>query len=116
MAMNQRGMTLIEVMVAMAVLAMAGLALLKTSHEQVRNMNALEQKQIAGWVADNQLTLQMLRPSPGSGIQQQAGRVWYWRVTYVPTSQPGVTAVEVEVRDRQDDRDPLVRLNSWRLD
>lgn len=115
---NQQGMTLIEVMVAMAILAMAGLALLKTNHEQVRNLNYLEQKQFASWVADNQLTLMRLQPATTSqqqGEVSMAGQKWYWRSHAVPTNQPEVNAIEVEVRARADDPTALVRLYSWRL-
>lgn len=117
--MNQRGMTLVEVMVALLILTSAGLALIKTRQEQVRNIDYLEKKQIARWVADNQLTLLTLAPTPGAAAMQgesvQLGTRWYWRARQVPTSQPGVTAVEVSVSERPDAASPLVVLHSWRL-
>ncbi|WP_413676605.1 type II secretion system minor pseudopilin GspI [Pantoea dispersa] len=117
--MKQRGMTLIEVMVALLILASAGLALVKTSQEQVRNLDYLQQKQIASWVADNQLTLLRLMPSASTAVQQgeslQLGRRWYWRARQVATSQPGMLAIEIAVSDRPDATSPLIRLHSWQL-
>ncbi|MFM5136527.1 prepilin-type N-terminal cleavage/methylation domain-containing protein, partial [Aeromonas rivipollensis] len=39
-----RGMTLLEVMVALAVFAIAGLAVMKTASEHLSGLNYLEQK------------------------------------------------------------------------
>ncbi|WP_449556072.1 type II secretion system minor pseudopilin GspI [Huaxiibacter chinensis] len=117
--MKQDGMTLIEVMVALLILASAGLALIKTSQEQVRNLDYLQQKQIASWVADNQLTLMKLSPESGvagrKGESLQLGRFWYWHARQVPTSQPGMVAIEMAVYDRPDATSPLIRLHSWQL-
>lgn len=116
--MNQQGMTLIEVMVAMAVLATAGLALMNISRQQLGNLDYLEQKQIAGWVADNQLALAQLQPRVGPAPQQgeslQAGRLWYWTLKSIATTQPGIVALEVEVRTSPESEPPLARLHSWR--
>lgn len=116
---NQQGMTLIEVLVAMAILAMTGLALMKTNQQQVRNLSYLEQKQLASWVADNQLALMRLQPTgasaEGSGEAKMGGQNWYWRSHKVPTNKPEIFALEVEVRATPQDAAPLVRLYSWRL-
>lgn len=58
--MNARGMTLLEVMVALAVFAIAGLAVMKTASEHLSGLNYLEQKTLATWVVENQLVQQKL--------------------------------------------------------
>ncbi|MGL4715173.1 MAG: GspI family T2SS minor pseudopilin variant ExeI, partial [Aeromonas sp.] len=58
--MHARGMTLLEVMVALAVFAIAGLAVMKTASEHLFALNYLEQKTMATWVVENQLVQQKL--------------------------------------------------------
>ena len=52
---KQAGMTLIEVMVALAVFALAGLAVMQATLQQTRQLGRMEEKTLAGWLADNQL-------------------------------------------------------------
>lgn len=51
----QKGMTLLEVMVALVVFALAGIALMKTTAQQVRGISWMEDKILASWLADNQM-------------------------------------------------------------
>ncbi|HEJ9097001.1 type II secretion system minor pseudopilin GspI [Serratia odorifera] len=116
--MKARGMTLLEVMVALAILALAGLAVMKTSGEQIRNLDRLEQKQFAAWVADNQLTLlrlQQVWPAERwhHGVSVMAGLEWHWRWRGVATSAAALRAVEIEVRLDVEDAAPLALLRSY---
>jgi len=112
---RQRGMTLIEVMIAMALLAIAGLALMKTSQEQVRNLSYLEQKQLAGWVAANQMALLHLAPAavPEHGEVTLAGEQWRWQRIMQPTTEAGIKRVEMAVWHNRAEGTPLVRLFGW---
>lgn len=118
--MKQRGMTLLEVMVALALLATVGLALMKTSSEQVGNLTRLEQKQFALWVADNQLAqLQLQNQWPDlnwhHGSTVMADREWYWRWRGVSTSDSRLRALEIEVRLARTESSALATLNSWQV-
>jgi general secretion pathway protein I len=113
-------MTLLEVMVALAILALAGLAVMKTSGEQVRNLTRLEQKQFAAWVAENQLTqLRLQRTWPAEswhqGSSTMAGQEWQWRWRGVATSAPALRAVEIEVRLTADDSPALAQLRGYQV-
>lgn len=117
--MNCRGMTLLEVMVAMVLLAVAGLALLGTSGGQLQHLSRLEQQQLAYWLADNQLKRLQLQPQwPDErwhyGESEMAGQRWYWRWRGVSTSQPRLRALEIEVRRQKNARHVLATLHSWR--
>jgi general secretion pathway protein I len=84
-----RGFTLVEVLVALLVLALALGALQLRIAAYVDNAAYLRDKTVANWVALNQLELlriaQRFDASPPAGIQQgtaaMAGRTWYWALT-----------------------------------
>lgn len=105
--MNCRGMTLLEVLVALAILALAGMAVIKSTGEQVRNLSHLEKKQFAAWVAENQLVrlqLQNIWPEERwhEGESIMTDTTWYWRWRGVATSNVQLRALEIEVAE--DDR------------
>ncbi len=113
----QRGFTLLEVMVAMAVFAYAGLAVMNSASEHLRGLSHLEQKAIAGWVASNQLMeLRLTATWPGErwvkGTVAMAGHSWYWQYRGQATMDNRFRAIEVEVRAREQQA-PLARLTTY---
>ncbi len=102
MKRKQTGMTLLEVMVAMAVFATAGLAVMKVATENLNSMAYLEEKTFANWVAANTLVeLKLAGSFPGKswrkGESELAGRTWYWRYKAEATESSDFTGVIVEV-------------------
>jgi len=105
---RQRAFTLLEVLVALAIFATVSAAVLTAAASSVRNAARLEEKALAGWIADNQLVeLQLQRPSPGTGRNQReisyAGRDWQLQETIDSTSDPAMRRVTLWVapRDRR---------------
>ncbi len=105
---RQRAFTLLEVLVALAIFATVAAAVLTAAASSVRNAARLEEKALAGWIADNQLVeLQLQRPSPGTGRNQHeisyAGRDWQLQETIDSTSDPAMRRVTLWVapRDRR---------------
>lgn len=99
---KQAGMTLLEVMVAMAVFATAGLAVMKVATENVASLSYLEEKTFANWVAENTLVeLKAAGTIPTKswrqGKQELAGREWYWRYKGESTTSSDFVAITVEV-------------------
>jgi len=65
---RQHGMTLIEVLVALAIIAVALSATIRALGHQANMTASLDQRLLAGWSADNALVLQTLqRPFPELG-------------------------------------------------
>lgn len=93
------GFTLLEVLVALAVFAGAALAVMQAGSSSLRNLVILQDKMLAGWVAENQLALLSLLPPAERqrGETQMANRTWYWRSESVPTSGSSLTAIEIQV-------------------
>jgi len=52
---DKRGFTLIEVMVALAIFAVAVAGLSSAMHNNVRNANYLKEKTVANWIANNKM-------------------------------------------------------------
>lgn len=105
---KQRGFTLIEVMLAMAVFAIAGVALLGVADNNYRHISHLEEKMFANWVASNQLvevSLEKTWPPKNNrkGKVEMAGRTWYWQQKVIKTANKELRAVNMQVRLNEDD-------------
>ena len=92
------GFTLIEVMVALTIIAISLGALLSTSGTQANSAAYLKQKTLAHWVAVNELTeLRMAKefPAPGDekGVTTMANNDWYWIRTSVKTEDENALQV-----------------------
>ena len=113
-----RGMTLLEVMVALAVFAIAGLAVMKTASEHLSGLNYLEQKTLATWVVENQLVQQKLEGKwPGDswveGDEEMAGQTWYWRYRGVATADSNFRALDMEVRTAPKADSPVAMIRTY---
>ncbi|MCE0493858.1 type II secretion system minor pseudopilin GspI [Vibrio salinus] len=95
-----KGMTLLEVLVALAIFATASLSVIRAVNQNLDTESYLEEKMFASLVADNQVALLMLNPknlSTHSGTSEMANQTWYWKVTVVPTENEVLQAFEVSV-------------------
>jgi general secretion pathway protein I len=98
----QRGFTLLEVLVALAIFASVAAVLLTASARSLQNAARLEEKALAGWVADNYLTeLQLAEAPPETGNDSRelafGGRQWQLYSETVTTSDPGLRRVNLWV-------------------
>ncbi len=99
---RQRGFTLLEVLVALAIFATVAAVLLTASARSLQNAARLEEKALAGWVADNYLTeLQLAATPPESGNDSReleyGGKPWQLYSETVTTSDPGLRRVTLWV-------------------
>lgn len=118
--MNCKGMTLIEVMVALMILSVASVAIVKTSTSQLRHLTTLEQKEFASLIANNQLAQIVIENTwPEThwsrGKNTLAGKEWYWQWRGIPTADPGIRTLEIEVRSEEQESTPLIRLKTFRV-
>lgn len=102
------GFTLIEVMLAMAVFSLAGVALLGVADNNYRHISHLEEQMFANWVASNQLvelSLDKTWPPKNNrkGSVDMAGRTWYWQQKVVETANKAMREVTMEIRVDEDD-------------
>ena len=110
-----RGFTLVEVLVALAIVA---IALAAASHSVALSTDsALDQKLrvLAGFVAENRIgELTARRAWPGLGVsegsERQAGIEFRWRAEVLNTPHPRLRRIEIQVMDPNDPSHELRRL------
>lgn len=112
------GFTLVEVMVALLIVAVAISSLLFQMMSTIDNTAYLRDKTIAHWVALNQMELiflenrhtNQLLVRERSGEETMAGRQWYWSATPLEMSRDtvGFQQVKIAVRGNENDESSLV--------
>ncbi len=98
-----RGFTLIEVLVALAIVAIGMAAVLGALTSSANTISYLRDKTFAQWVALNQIATlrlsgQMTPTGNSDGNTDFAGRSWHWRREVTATQVPGVVRIDVKVR------------------
>ncbi len=96
------GFTLIEVLVALAIMSLAVLALLNLAGENTRAASATEARAMGAVVAENRAVEDMAAPAPpvlgeSVGVEVAGGRAWRWTRTVVATADPSVLRIDVRV-------------------
>jgi len=114
----QRGFTLLEVIVALAVIAFALGAAVSAVSGNTRNAASLQQRTYAHWVAANQLAeLHISRQWPATrttrGSSLLARHEWFWEMRVQKTPDPSVRRVDIAVRANEDDETPVVTLTGF---
>lgn len=105
---QNRGFTLVEVMVALVIVAVALPAFLSLVMTQLDGTGAIRDKTMAFWVAENEMTRLQLQhrllqdfnlPDSDQGEVTQAGVEWYWQMENEATDSgiEGFRQVEISV-------------------
>lgn len=110
----EKGFTLLEVMVALLIIAIVLLSLLRITALQANHLQYLEQKNIAQWVALDTIAriqsgLIPLSTSGGSsqGEIVQLNQKWYWQVNLTSTPDPNAVKAKINIRLNQN-TNPLI--------
>jgi general secretion pathway protein I len=115
----QSGFTLLEVLVALAVLAVALSAIITAAGQSAGNLSYLRDRTLAGWVAENtlnELLLAQAWPELNNlqGTAVMAGREWLWETRVSNTPDPDIRRLEVTVRATATGASPLAQVSAFK--
>ena len=117
---TKKAFTLLEVLVAMAVLAIGMLTLVKVSTQNTIQTGYLKDKTLAHWVAVNKMNevkLESSWPDKGksNGTITMANRDWYWKlkVTDYGKQSEKVRILKIDIRLEERNEDALVSYFSF---
>ncbi len=94
------GFTLIEVLAALLIFSVSITGLIRAGSESARTVFALEQKMLAGIIADNQLVLARAKPvrlGIRTGQSQLKGQNFDWEVQTLATDVPEFFQIVVKI-------------------
>lgn len=99
-----RGLTLIEVMVALFVFALAATSIMKAASEHLNGLKTLENMTFATWVANNELNnliVEQRWPPENNkkGSTEMGDKTWYFRHEVTQTQDTELRQIEVIVAE-----------------
>jgi general secretion pathway protein I len=115
---RQTGFTLLEVLVALFILAITMAAVSRTASSSIHHVEALRTRVIADWVAQNRLATHQARgdyPPPGiqTGSEEQAGQTYPWQEEVIATPNPTMRRIIVNVYAPDDKQHSLRELTGY---
>jgi len=103
-----RGFTLIEVLVALVIVALGMGALMTALTGAAQSTMQLREKSFAEWIGLNQLaTARLSHALPANGKSEKdvdfAGSTWHWQQEVTDMAVPGLKRITIQVRHAGDD-------------
>lgn len=106
--------TLLELMVALAVLSIVAMAVFGQGGDSIRDLYSMEQRTLARWVAENEITRMRLEQRGTTDVinlgtarerVRQGDRAWEVVTETLSTSHPSLRRVELTVYAIEDGRE-----------
>ncbi|WP_246013873.1 type II secretion system minor pseudopilin GspI [Pseudidiomarina gelatinasegens] len=101
--MRARGFTLVEVMFALGIFALAALAAVASTSQHLHNLNYMQDKSLAQYAASNALARISLNYPPknnAKGTEIVGDKEWHWRSEVLETQTNDVFYVTVRVYEQ----------------
>lgn len=118
---KQSGFTLIEVLVALAIVSIALTAVIKASSQSIRGTSHLQAKTQALWTAQyvvNEIRAGLI-PMRGTSEEREdsvemLGQTWFWHASKEPTANMHIDKIKVAVFQQElEKNNPVVSLESY---
>lgn len=120
-----QGLTLIEVLIALAIIGIALTAVIKASTQTIHSTTYLQDKMIATWLSEkilNDVRVGVLKLSNDeekvTHKTDMLGQDWYWRIYSTETANSHIKKVAVNVyashqEDPEEDANTIVNLETY---
>ncbi len=109
---GETGFSLIEALVALAVLAIATVGLMRTVESHIDSTRGLERRTAAMWVAENRLAEMEAKAPTNPDQVEMLGEQWRIAVTRRGTDDPEIQRVRIQVFAAQGST-PLASLDGF---
>ena len=111
------GFTLVEALVALAIISIALISALHVAAQSTTNVGELRSRLFAGWVAENILAEHRARgdwlaPGITRGRQDEGGLEFAWRQEVVTTPNPAFRRIDIFVSDVSDETHVLAHFTA----
>ena len=110
-----RGFTLVEALVAVAIISIALMSALRVAGQGTNNVGELRSRMIAGWMAENRLAEHRARGDwlplgIQRGTQQEGGLEFTWQEEVIATPNVAFRRIDIRVFSGADDTHSLAHL------
>jgi general secretion pathway protein I len=100
---SEKGFTLLEILVALAVFSLAALALIRLETASIAGVTVLDRTLLANMVARNvalEAVTEARAPAlgQGAGVETNGGQRWRWTRVVAPTGDQRIVRIDVAVQ------------------
>ncbi|CAM3117199.1 type II secretion system minor pseudopilin GspI [Pseudoalteromonas distincta] len=98
-----KGFTLLEVLVALSICAMAGIAAMQATSEHIHHLTTIEEQTYASWVAENVIVEQRTKGEQWQGknnlkgSEVMGGIEWFWQQEVTATADKSFVKLTINV-------------------
>ena len=115
---RRRGFTLIEILVALAIVAIGLAAAVRATSQVIAGTENARLRLVATWVAQDRLAehsarADWLAPGTGSGSASQGPFTFAWRETVSATSDPSLRRIDIAVAGAERPEYVVARLTGY---
>lgn len=112
------GFTLIEIVIALAIMAIAITAIIKATSQTMRSYYYMQNKMIAAWLGSElmseiRVNLQPLKSEAVIGEKEMLGQTWFWEALKKATPNPNIDKISLRVFKSQNRESPLIHLETY---
>ncbi len=117
-AARSAGFTLLELLIAIAIFAIAGVAIMQATSNHNRTLVMIEDLTLAGFVAENELQLARLDDkwppeARREGEAEMGNKQWAWVLESVETQDPNFRMLRIKVAPKDTPEQPVTVLQTF---
>lgn len=112
------GFTLLELLIAIAIFALAGVAVMRATSEHILSISKMTDLTLAGYVAENELALAKLDPRWPPELKREGESLmghqrWRWVIESLETEDPDFRMLRIKVAPQEENRPPVTVLETY---